>query len=348
MIGLARWRLLGLGWVSIFAVVQSAASQETLTRFEFRQPLMGTEFSLILYTTSNTLATQASRAAFDRIEQLNKTLSDYDPESEAMRLCARAGDGQYVDVSADLYSVLERSLAIAQKTGGAFDPTVGPVVRLWRRARRNRQLPNSDLLEKARSLVSYKQIKLDRHHARARLTTPGMKLDFGGIAKGYAADEALKTLKKQGIHRALVAAAGDIVCGEPPPGETAWKVEVAALKGQGGTTGPSPILLLKNQAVSTSGDTEQFVEIDGVRYSHIVDPRTGIGVKGRSSVTVIAPEGALADSLATAASVLGPIEGTKLVENTANTASYFAVVEQDTVEITKSKSWSSVPRASNP
>jgi thiamine biosynthesis lipoprotein len=304
---------------------------------------MGTEFQIILYTSDAETARRASDAAFARVAQLNAILSDYDPESEAMRLCARAGDGQYVDVSAELFTVLERSLALAEKTGGAFDPTVGPVVRLWRRARRTRQIPDREQLEKAKALVSYKNVKLERHHARVRLTKAGMKLDFGGIAKGYAADEALVVLKKRGISQALVAAAGDIACGDAPPNEQGWKVEVASLK-HDQAEGPAPILLLSNRNVSTSGDTEQFVEIDGVRYSHIVDPRTGLGVVGRSSVTVVCNSGMMADGLATAASVIGPEAAMRLIDDTPETAALFVRVTDWGIESVASKRWPELPR----
>ena len=140
-----------------------------------------------------------------------------------------------------------------------------------------------------------------------------MALDVGGIAKGFASDAALAVLRSQSIDCALIAGAGDIVAGEPPPGEDGWLVAIAPLD-------PNQTLerclLLRNQAVSTSGDAERFVEIDGIRYSHIVDPRTGIGLTGRSSVTVVAPDATTSDSMATAISVLGPDLGLALAEET--------------------------------
>src|SRR5262249_33783127 len=157
-------------------------------------------------------------------------------------------------------------------------------------------------------------------------TTPGMLLDLGGIAKGYAADESLKLLKEKfGITRALVAAYGDIACGDPPPGEDAWTVEIAPIsKNQ-----KQRSVKLANAAVSTSGDLEQFVVINGVRYSHILDPKTGLGLTGRRSVTVIAPKGITADSMTKAVSVLPPEQALKLVEDTPSAAAYIVVLDKD-------------------
>jgi thiamine biosynthesis lipoprotein len=162
-----------------------------------------------------------------------------------------------------------------------------------------------------------------------------MQLDLGGIGKGYAADEALKLLREKfGLTRALVAAAGDVTCGDPPPDRDAWVVDIAPIaKGQTPRT-----LRLANAAVSTSGDLEQFVEIDGVRYSHIVDPRTGLGVTGRRSVTVIAPTGVQADSLTKAVMLMPPGKGLELIEATGGAAAYVVVVgPAEKLQITASK-----------
>jgi thiamine biosynthesis lipoprotein len=307
-------------------------------RFEFTEPHMGTAFTIVLYTDDDATASRASRAAFGRVAQLDRTLTDYDPESELMRLCAKAG-GPPVAVSRDLYEVLDRSKSLYERSGGAFDITVAPVVRLWRRARRDKKLPDPDLLVRARALVGADAIKLDPEARTVQLTRPGMKLDVGGIAKGYASGEAIKVLTKEGVASALVAGSGDIVVSGPPPGREGWTIAVAPLKpeadGQSGR-----MILLKNMAVSTSGDAEQFVEIDGVRYSHVLDPRTGLGLTERRSVTVIAPDGATADGLDTAACVLGPEKGLALIESTPGAAGLFVRLRPDgTQEVRESGGW---------
>src|SRR5262249_5151459 len=157
-------------------------------------------------------------------------------------------------------------------------------------------------------------VRLDEKHRTAQLLRPGMKLDLGGIAKGYAADEALKVLKRLGVDRALVAAGGDIAVSGPPPGADGWAVAIAPP----GDPGPPPEhrVLFRDAAASTSGDAEQFVEIGGTRYSHIVDPRTGLGLTDRLNVTVVASDGTTADSLTKVVSVLGPERGFKIIEAT--------------------------------
>jgi thiamine biosynthesis lipoprotein len=200
-----------------------------LARFEFDETHMGSSFHIVLYSTDEATARRASLAAFARVAELDATLSDYKPESELMRLCREAG-GPPVPVSADLFRVLDASKRMSERSGGAFDVTVAPVVRLWRRARRERKLPDADLLSKALALVGSDAMHLDAGARTVELRKPGMKLDVGGMAKGYAAGEAIATLKRHGIDRALVAAAGDIVVSGPPPGSDGWTVAIAPLE----------------------------------------------------------------------------------------------------------------------
>jgi thiamine biosynthesis lipoprotein len=178
-------------------------------------------------------------------------------------------------------------------------------------------------------------ITLDPAAKTVRLAKPGMKLDLGAIAKGYAADEAVKVLKRDGIRSALVAGAGDIVVSGPPPDAEGWKIGVAPLENPGAK--PERFLLLHDAAVSTSGDSERFVEIDGRRYSHIVDPKTGLGVVDRCSVTVVARDGATADALDTTVYVLGPERGLPLVEATDGAAALIVRVVDGTRKTFESK-----------
>jgi thiamine biosynthesis lipoprotein len=293
-----------------------------LERFEFTQPQMGVPFRIVLYATGRPAAERAARAAFARISELNDIMSDYDTDSELNRLSRTAGTGQAVSVSPDLWRVLEQSQALASRSGGAFDVTVGPCVSLWRKARREKKLPRPDLLAKAVAATGWQKLQLDSHSRTAKLLVPEMKLDLGGIAKGYATDQALKTLRRHGITRALVAGGGDMSAGDPPPGKTGWRIEVAPLDV---TNAPPPrFVWLARAGLATSGDVFQRVEMAGVRYSHIVDPKTGVGLTDHSLVTVIAPDCTTADGLATAVSVLGPERGLKLIESTPGAAACIA------------------------
>jgi thiamine biosynthesis lipoprotein len=289
-------------------------------RFTFQEPHMGTRFSIQVYappgTKGEALARAAAREAFARVAELNSIMSDYDPKSELMRLCAQAG-GDPVKVSGPLFTVLARAQQVSADSEDAFDVTIGPVVALWRKARKNARLPDAETLRAARALVNWKNVVLDAKRQTVHLRQKGMRLDLGGIAKGYAADEMLAVLKKHGLSRALVAAGGDLRAGDAPPGKEGWTVAILPLEAKGEAKKEGPrYLALVNAAVSTSGDAEQFVEIEGVRYSHIVDPRTGLGLRGRTSATVVAPDGITSDSLATALAILGPKDGFALLAKT--------------------------------
>jgi FAD:protein FMN transferase len=307
--------------------------EPALRRFTFTERHMGTLFEIVLYAPSEAVAKDAARAAFARIAELDGIMSDYRPASELMQLCKKAG-GPPVPVSADLFDILARSQEIARLSGGAFDVTVGPVVRLWRRARRTRRLPDPEELARARARVGYDKIRLDTIRRTVQLTLEGMLLDLGAIAKGYAAEAALEVLRRYGITRALVAASGDIAAGDPPPGARGWKVGIAPLEPG---AQPSRFVLLNHAAVSTAGDTEQFVEINGKRYSHIVDPHTGMGLTRRSSATVVARDGTTSDGLDTAVSVLGARKGLALVDGIDGAALFYVERTERGLETVVSK-----------
>jgi thiamine biosynthesis lipoprotein len=294
---------------------------------------MGTTFRILLYAMDKPTAKKAVDAAFARVAELDGIMSDYKKDSELMLLCKKFANevGDPVKVGPDLFFVLQKGEELSKRSDGAFDVTVGPVVQLWRIARRTQEVPDPKTFAAARAKVGYKNLALDARNKTVQLLVPGMLLDLGGIAKGYAADEALKVLREKfGIKQALVAAYGDIACGDPPPGEVGWKVEIAPIaKSQKPRT-----LILANSAVSTSGDLEQFVEIGGTRYSHVLDPRTGWGLTGRRSVTVIAPLGVTADSMTKAVSVLPPEQALKLVEDTPGAAAYIVILDRDEKPVT--------------
>jgi thiamine biosynthesis lipoprotein len=300
---------------------------------------MGTQFRIVFYAPDEAAAKKAADAAFARIAHLDDTMSDYKETSELMALGRQAG-GPPVKVSDDLFRVLAASQKVARRSDGAFDVTIGPVVRLWRRARRQRELPAPQRLAAARELVGYEKLILNEQARTARLLKKGMLLDLGGIAKGFAADEAQAVLKQHGIRSALVAAGGDIVVSGPPPGSPGWRIGIAPLDAP--DKPPTRQLVLKDAAVSTSGDAEQFVEINGKRYSHIVDPKTGVGLLGRNSVTVVAPNGMTSDSLATAVSVLGPAKGIELIDTTEGTAALVIQAAETGESVIESKRWTDV------
>ncbi len=251
---------------------------------------MGGQARIVLYAASETEAVATARVAFDEIERLENVLSDWRPRSELSRLSASAG-GPPVRVSPDLFRVLECAQKVSKLSGGAFDITVGPLTRLWRESRKTGKLPQREILRAALEKTGWEKLELDRNNKTARLLVPGMALDAGGIAKGYALDRALLVLNRHGVRRCLLEMGGDLRAGRGD-----WRIEE---KDRG-------VLVLSERALSTSGSNEQFVEIGGRRYAHIVDPRMGLGLTKFVQARVCALDGLTSDPLATALCVLGP------------------------------------------
>ena len=251
-----------LAALALLSACRSAPPAKPPERFEFSHPAMGTLITITLYAPDLAVA-QVAAAAFRRIDALEGIMSDYQADSELMRLCDQPY-GTPVLVSKDLFDVLQRAQKMSKLSDGAFDVTVGPYVRLWRFARKRKVLPTSAEIAVARAAVGWQKLRLDARARTVTLLVPNMRLDLGSIGKGYAADQALQVLKGRGIDRALVAASGDIAIGDPPPGQRGWKIGIAALDG---VTNQAPqTVLLHNVGISTSGDTEQFIEINGVRF----------------------------------------------------------------------------------
>jgi thiamine biosynthesis lipoprotein len=295
-------RTLPRSLIGLLVTVLASRAAAQVPRHEFTELHLGVATRIVVYA-DDTTAPVAARAAFGRIAALEDVLSDWRAESEVRRLVAgprprEIGGGAWRSVSAELFAVLERALEVARATQGAFDPTVGPYVALWREARRTGRLPSDTALADARRRVGWHHVALDTAARVVQLAVPGMRIDLGGIAKGYILGEALAVLRAHGLSSALIEAGGDIVVGDPPPGRTAWTIALGGADTTVATT-----------AVSTSGTGEQFVTMAGVRYAHVVDPRTGLGVTAARTVTVMAADASVADALATALVVLGPERG---------------------------------------
>lgn len=311
----------------VFVVIAFTASAAEPVRCEFESKHMGTSFRIVIHHEDATKAAAAAREAFARVAALEQVLSDYRADSEIMTLCKRNDEapGRPMPISDDLAKALRLSLQQSKISDGAFDVTVGPLAKLWRISRKTQEpTPTADV-DAALALVGFEKITLDTNAKTMTLAKAGMRLDFGGIGKGFAVDEALSLMReKHGIDSVLMAAAGDVTCRGTPPGKPGWLVEIAPLrKGE-----PARSLILKDRSVSTSGDLEQVAVIGGVRYSHVLNPKTGLGLTGRRSVTVVGPTGAIADSLTKAASVL-PTDRTTALFATIEQCEYLSVVQQD-------------------
>ena len=326
--------------VLILALAQSScvSRREAVpapSRFEFERPEMGVPFRIVLYAPNQAVADAASGAAFKRVEELNAIMSDYEMDSELSRLSHSSGQGLETPVSQDLWVVLERAQRVAERSRGAFDVTVGPFVQLWRKARREHKMPDPARLAEARKAVGYTHVRVDSRRHTVQLLVPDMRLDLGGIAKGYGIDAALAVLGQKGVRSALVAGGGDMAVSDPPPGKKGWRIELGPIDA---TNAPQArYVLLSHRGLATSGDVFQRLEIDGKRYSHIVDPHTGIGLTDHSLVTLIAPDCMTADSLTKVVSVLGPAKGIEYIEETPGVAALVARKPGDVIEIYESK-----------
>lgn len=320
-----------LAILAAFCWLLPRSHADELQRFSRTELHMAVEFEIVIYALDEPQANAAFTRAFSRIAELDRKLSDYSLDSELSKLSAESPSPVPVKVSDDLFAVLQASQNLAAETNGAFDITIGPLTKLWRRARRQKEIPTEEAISKARGAVGYESLKLDGKEKSASLTKSSMRLDLGGIAKGFAADVALAEIKKLGLSQSLVRASGDIVAGDPPPGEAGWKVGLAPLNPD---DLPRNFVHVANQAISTSGEARQHLVVNGKRYSHLIDPRSGQPLTGRMSITVIAPRGIDADSLASAVAVLGPDKGLKLIDGKMGASAYLVLANDQGERVT--------------
>lgn len=261
---------------------------------------MGTQIRLVLYASDKEKADSVSVLAFQRIDELNTILSDYLVNSELNLLCVKK-PGTY-EVSDDLYRVLKKADSVSKLTEGAFDVTAGPLIGLWRKAGMTKKMPGQTELSIARERVGYNLLQLTAPN-KVRLNVEGMRLDLGGIGKGFAADEVIGILEMNGIFSGLIDMGGDIRVSGPPPEREYWILGFSYFDRQGKECFQK--IKLKDGAVATSGNLYQFVEINGIKFSHIINPKSGLALKDGIQVTTISRYAAEADAFASAFSVIG-------------------------------------------
>ena len=279
----------------------------------FEKPQMGVPFRLVIRTDQGPeFAEAAASKTWSRIEALNQVFSNYQTDSELSLLGQGSGRGLWVAVSPDLWELMIRSQRLAYLSDGTFDLTMGPLTALWRKSRREQSMPDAEELARALAKSGWQHLLMMPEAHSVCLTQPGMRLDPGGIAKGYALDAGIEVLKGMGVQHALLSGGGDMMSLGGRSLSEPWQIRLASLVEDVNET--EDLIPLQDMAMATSGDLFQFVEIDGKRYSHILNPSTGMGLTTRSLVTVVASDATTADAVATTLSVLGPIEGRKWVE----------------------------------
>ena len=285
--------------------------------------VMGTLAHIIAVAPDTQAATEAIDAAFEQLNSIEKLMSVHKADSEISRL-NRSAANDAVRVSKHTFEVLQKALEFSRLSAGAFDITVGPLVELWASAEVAGAVPSDGDLEKTRSLVGYEKLLLDANETRVRFAVEGMKLDLGGIAKGYAIDKAVEAMKLAGATGGMIDVGGDVRCFGAPPGDVEkWFIGLQdSRRSAEGNVSDGRLLMilhLPDMAVATSGDYRRFAVIDGKIYSHIIDTSTGLASDQLSSITIICPSATDADALTTAVSVMGKEKGLALIESLPDT-----------------------------
>jgi FAD:protein FMN transferase len=271
----------------VVEIAAGARAQPPLTRFEDHAEAMGSFFAIVLYGPDDDTSRRAADAAFEEARRLDRLLSNYMPSSEWSAVNREAA-ARPVQVSDELFNLLEACLEYTRRSEGAFDITVGPLMKVWRFYKGEGALPKPADVTGALARIGARHVRLDRAAKTVRFDRPGVELDPGGIGKGYAVDRMIEVLKQHGIRAALVSGGGSSVygLGAPPDEPRGWKVEISA---PGSLDTMVADVYLKDMSMSTSGSYEKFFYANGKRYSHLMDPRTGYPAQDVSAVSVVAP-----------------------------------------------------------
>jgi thiamine biosynthesis lipoprotein len=287
---------------------------------------MDTLIQIKVYSEDGEKGKQALEKAFAAFERINNTTDRFQKNDQTISAAndvvkTNENTGiKPVTVSADTINMIERSNYYAGLTGGAFDVTVGPVMDLWGFGKSEQHIPSDEELNSALSLVDYNKVEFDPVNMTVFLSKPGMSLDLGGVAKGYATDEAVKALREAGIQHAIINAGGNVYALGDKPDGSPWRVGVQDPRDSKGIIA---ILFLKDKAAVTSGDYQRYFEVDGVRYHHIIDPSTGKQARDVMQATVVTDSAADADILSTTLFVLGAQKGISFVQELTNTGAVF-------------------------
>ena len=317
----------------IFLFLFPSTLSAQLKRFQFSQNKMGSPFNIIFYCNDSVEAAKLSEQCFALVDLLNNIFSDYSPASEVGRL-ASLEVVKDQKISDELFQMILESKQAWLKSGKTFDITIGALTQLWRKAKNVNRFPTESEVKETKRSTGFENLVINENSKTISFKKPGMHLDFGGIVKGYAAQKVIDYLKNENISIALADAGGDIVMSNAPPGKNGWTVGINLPEQENELWDKK--LELKNCSVATSGDVYRYIIKDGKKYSHIIDPRTGYGVTSQRNVTVIAKNGATADWLATACSILS-IEKALQLAKKENAALFIATLKDEKIIVYKTK-----------
>lgn len=284
-----------------FALLISINSTSGNEIFKEKVGLMGSNFEITVIAENKAQADIFIAKAVNEIKRIENLISSWDPKSQTSAINKNAGINP-VKVDLELFQLIERSIAISKLTDGAFDISYASMDRIWKFDGTVTQIPDQVIILQSIAKVGFENIVLDKENSSVFLKKEGMKIGFGGIGKGYAADKAKALLEKIGVKGGIINASGDMnTWGQKPDGKD-WEVAITNPMDKSKSFGRFP---LNEGSVVTSGDYEKFVILNNERYSHIINPKTGMPAKGIISVTVFAPKAELADALATSVFVMG-------------------------------------------
>lgn len=298
---------LGIMGLLFFCTLQLHAQGQ---KFQYATQKMGSPFNIVFMAPDSLTANKLIARCYQLTDSLVHIFSDYDSLSEISKVNQNAGI-QSIPISPQLMDLLLVCKSAYIKSHGSYDIAIGPLSLLWRNARKSKLFPSTASIQAAKQKCVFNAIQLDTLHQQIFLPQKGMRLDVGGIGKGYIAQMVLDQMTNAGIKYAMVDAGGKIVMSNAMPHTNGWKIGINVSESKQKIL--PQYLVLQNCAVATSGDVYQFFDYKGVRYSHIIDPSTGMGITSLRNVTVIAKDGATADWLATACSILSVEAAKKLV-----------------------------------
>ncbi|MCF8217920.1 MAG: FAD:protein FMN transferase [Bacteroidales bacterium] len=279
-------------------------------KFDHKMKLMGSSFTITVVAENQQEADKHIKVAVEEIKRIENLISSWKETSETSRINKNAGI-KPIRVSKELFSLIERCQTISRITNGAFDISFASIDHIWNFDGSMKTMPDSSVVEQSVRNINYRNILLDKKKRTVFLKHEGMKIGFGAIGKGYAADKAKSRLQKTGSRAGIINASGDLTTWGRQPSGKKWTVGITNPLNKNRVFSWFPV---DDRAVVTSGDYEQFVELNGTKYSHIIDPRTGYPAHGLASVTVFAPKAELADALATSIFVMGADAGINMVD----------------------------------
>ena len=299
----------------------------------FSHPCMGTIFKVSVHSEkSRNKVEDIVQGSFKIADEMDDRFSDYSAESEVSKFNKQESHIPF-KISSELLELLTISQSLYHKTSASFEPAAGALTQLWRLSRKTKRLPDQKTLSLAIKASSFASLIIDRKNKTLTKKDHLTRLDFGGIAKGYTADKMLNYLQEHDLKSCSISAGGDVIVGNPPPGRLYWIIRINPF---GDSNSETMRVKLSNAAVSTSGNVEQFIQIGGKKYSHIVNPKNGLGLTTNHAAVVISNKGSMSDALATSISILGK-SGLKILDHFPNTEA--AIIDLNDNKVTKSSNF---------